>query len=118
VPDWSGNVTSTYNWRVNDKIEAFVRGDLNYFGKTFTDERNLAFTNDYFLVDVRAGIKTENYSLELFVKNLFDEDAWASGARFSDTAFPLDFGNFFVQQGINISPQDRQEFGIRATYRF
>jgi len=118
VPEWSGNLTSTYNWQLNKRMSAFVRGDVNYFGETFTDERNLAFTDDYFIADVRAGIETENYRLEIFVKNLFDEDAWASGARFSDTAFAADFANFFVEQGVNVSPQDRQEFGIRATARF
>jgi len=91
---------------------------MNYFGETFTDERNLATVDDYFLVNVRAGIQTEKVRAEVFVRNLFDEDAWASGARFSDTAFPVDFGNFFVQQGVNVAPNDRQEFGVRVTYSF
>ena len=52
-------------------------------------------------------------SLEVFVTNLTDEEAWASGARFSDTAFATDFGNFFVEQGINVSPNDKRELGIR-----
>jgi len=118
VPEWSGNLTSTYNWNVSDRMTAFVRGDVNYFGETFTDERNLAFTDAYMIANVRAGVETESYRVELFVKNLFDEDAWASGARFSDTAFAADFANFFVEQGINVAPNDRQEFGVRATFRF
>jgi len=117
VPEWSGNLTSTYNFTIG-KWDAFVRGDMNYFGETFTDERNLATVDDYFLVNVRAGIQTEKVRAEVFVRNLFDEDAWASGARFSDTAFPVDFGNFFVQQGVNVAPNDRQEFGVRVTYSF
>jgi len=52
------------------------------------------------------------------VTNLTDEEAWASGARFSDTAFATDFGNFFVEQGINVSPNDKRELGIRAQFRF
>lgn len=118
IPDWSGNLTSTYTWNINSEMTGFVRGDLNYFGETFTDERNLAFTDSYMLADLRAGVETENYRVELFVKNLFDEDAWASGARFSDTAFAADFANFFQEQGVNVAPQNKQEFGIRATYRF
>lgn len=118
VPKWSGNLTSTYEFDINGRWSGFVRGDVNYFGRTYTDERNLAYTDDYFLTDLRAGVRTDNLRLELFVNNLFDEDAWLSGARFSDTAFPVDFGNFFVQQGVNVAPQDRQEFGLRATLWF
>lgn len=118
VPKWSGNLSSTYTFDITGGMQGFLRGDVNYFGETFTDERNLAYTADYFITNVRAGIETDLYRVELFVTNLFDEDAWASGARFSDTAFPVDFGNFFVQQGVNVAPNDRQEFGLRATLMF
>ena len=118
VPNYSAFATTTYRWAVNDNMGAFVRGDLNYFGKAFTDERNLAWMDDYTIINLRGGIETEQYRVELFINNLFDVDAWASGARFSDTAFPTDFGNFFVQQGVNVSPNDRQEFGVRASFSF
>lgn len=118
VPEWSGNLSTTYNFDVNDKLAGFVRGDITYFGESFTEERNLNWTEGYFLTDVRGGVETDKYRVELFISNLFDEDAWASGARFSDTAFPVDFGNFFVQQGVNAAPNDRREVGLRATLNF
>ncbi len=118
VPKWSGNITSTYTWEVNADMSAFIRGDVNYFGRMFTEERNLNWVDQYAITNIRAGVETERYRAEFFVDNLFDVDAWASGARFSDTAFPVDFGNFFVQQGVNVAPNDRQEFGIRATFKF
>ncbi len=118
TPKWSGNISSTYQFPVRGDMTGFVRGDINYLGEVFTDETNLAYLDGYFLTNLRAGIDTDRYRVELFVKNLFDEDAWATGARFSDTAFPTDFGNFFVQQGFNVSPQNRQEFGVRGTFRF
>jgi iron complex outermembrane receptor protein len=118
VPEWSAHATTTYRWDVNATTGAFVRADANYFGKAFTDERNLAWMADYTLINVRGGIETESYRVELFVNNLFGVDAWASGARFSDTAFPTDFGNFFVQQGVNVAPNDKTEFGVRASINF
>ncbi|MEO0996212.1 MAG: TonB-dependent receptor [Pseudomonadota bacterium] len=118
TPKWSGSLTSTYTFPLTATMNGFVRGDVSYMGEVFTDETNLAFLDSYFLTNVRAGIDTDTYRVELFVKNLFDEDAWATGARFSDTAFPVDFTNFFVQQGVNLTPQNRQEFGIRGIYRF
>ena len=118
VPEYTATATSTYRWEISPEMGGFVRADMNYFGKTFTDERNLAWMDDYTIVNVRGGIETEAYRVELFANNLFDTDAWAAGARFSDTAFPTDFGNFFVQQGINVSPNDRIEWGIRGTLKF
>ncbi len=118
VPKWSSFATTTYRFDINEGMGGFVRADLNYFGKTFTEERNLNYMDDYTIINVRGGVETETYRVELFVNNLFDVDAWASGARFSDTAFPTDFGNFFVQQGINVAPNDRQEFGVRAMLKF
>ncbi|MEM7283722.1 MAG: TonB-dependent receptor, partial [Pseudomonadota bacterium] len=118
VPEWSGNLSSTYNFEINSEMSGFVRADINYFGRMFTDERNLAWIDDYFITNVRGGIQTESYRVELFIDNLFDTDAWASGARFSDTAFPVDFGNFFVQQGVNVAPNDRLEVGLRVTFDF
>jgi len=103
---------------MSNGMEGFFRGDLIYFGEVFTDETNLAFLEDYFLTNIRGGIETDRYRIELFVRNLFDEDAWATGARFSDTAFPTDFSNFFVQQGFNLTPQNKREAGIRASFRF
>ncbi len=118
VPKWSGNITSTYEFEINGNMSGFIRGDVNYFGKMFTEERNLNWIDQYAITNIRAGVETERYRAEFFIDNLFDVDAWASGARFSDTAFPVDFGNFFVQQGVNVAPNDRQEFGIRASFKF
>ncbi len=118
VPEWTAFATSTYAWDINADMSAFVRGDMSYFGKAFTDERNLAWMDPYTIVNARGGIETDSYRIEGFITNLFDTDAWQSGARFPDTAFPTDFGNFFVEQGVNIAPQDRIEFGIRATFKF
>ncbi|MGI9233411.1 MAG: TonB-dependent receptor, partial [Woeseiaceae bacterium] len=118
VPKWSGFGTTTYRFDVKENMGGFVRADVNYYGKTYTEERNLNWMDDYFIVNLRGGIETEKYRLEVFANNLFDVDAWASGARFSDTAFPTDFSNFFVQQGINVAPNDRVEFGVRASLKF
>lgn len=120
TPEWSGSLSSTFTWPLNDGKNLYVRGDVTFMGEVFTDETNLAYLDSYFLTNLRAGLDTDTYRIELFVKNLFDEDAWATGARFSDTALPVRFSpsNIFVFQGFNVTPQNRIEFGLRATYRF
>ncbi len=117
TPELSGNLSTTYRFPLAGR-DAYIRGDIVYMGEVFTDETNLAELEDYFLANVRGGIESGNYRLELFIKNLFDEDAWATGARFSDTAFPTDFTNFFVQQGFNLTPQNKREVGLRWVYSF
>jgi len=41
-----------------------------------------------------------------------------SAAHVSGTLTAIDFGNFFVEQGINVSPNDKRELGITAQFRF
>ncbi|MDX1517428.1 MAG: TonB-dependent receptor, partial [Woeseiaceae bacterium] len=116
-PEWSGNATATqyFSW---DDYNGYVRGELIYQGSAFVDESNLAEIDSYTLVNLRAGINTDTYLVELFVKNLFDEDAWATGARWTDFSSPTQFAFLTAKQGVAVSPQDKREFGIRATYRF
>ena len=110
-------MSTTYRFPIRD-FTGYVRADVNYVGEVFTDETNLARLDSYFMTNLRTGVEMQNYRIELFVRNLFDEDAWATGARFSDTAFPTDFTNFFVQQGFNLTPQDKREVGLRGVITF
>jgi iron complex outermembrane receptor protein len=118
TPEWSGNLSSTFRMPTAEGREVFVRADLNYMGEVFTDETNLAYLEDYWIVNLRGGFDTERYRVEGYIKNLFNEEKWTTGARFSDTAFPVDFTNFFVQQGVNLTPQNKTEVGLRALFRF
>ena len=116
-PEFTGNATATQFFRAFD-TDAYVRGEMIYQGEAFVDESNLAYIDDYTLFNVRAGINTDQYLIELFVKNLFDEDAWATGARWTDFSSPTQFAFLTAKQGVAVSPLDRREFGIRGTWRF
>jgi hypothetical protein len=56
--------------------------------------------------------------IELFVNNLFDEDRYAAGSRWSNFSRPVNFGTFTQHQGINVSPQSKREVGMRMTAKF
>jgi len=116
-PKWSGNTSLTYNFDVSG-YGSYIRGDLIYQGKSYVDESNLAYISGYTLVNLRAGIDMEKYMVELFITNLFDEDAWATGARWTDFSTPTQFPFLTAKQGIAVSPQDKREFGARAIFRF
>ena len=117
-PEWSGNLNSTFQAPLTNDMDFYVRGDAIYFGKAYVDESNLAFARAYTLVNLRGGIERGNTRFEVFVENLFDEDRYAAGARFSNFSRPVNFGTFTAHQGINVSPQNKREVGLRISSRF
>lgn len=97
---------------------AYFRFDYIYQGKAYVDESNLAFIEGYGLMNMRFGVNTDTYMVELFVKNALDETAWQTGARWTDFSSPTQFAYLTAKQGVALSPQDRREFGVRLSYRF
>jgi iron complex outermembrane receptor protein len=116
-PKWSGNTSLSYFFNMFDQ-PAYVRGDWIYQGKSYVDESNLAYISSYNLVNARIGLDMESWLLELFVTNLFDEEAWATGGRWSDFASPTQFPFLTLKQGVAVSPLDKREFGARVSWRF
>ncbi len=117
-PEWSGNASSTYTARLNAAYDWYVRGDVSYFGEAFVDESNLAYTEDYFLANMRFGIVNDTLRLEAFVNNLFDEDAYGAGARWTDFSRPTNFGTLTLNQGVAVSALDKREIGVRVSKTF
>jgi iron complex outermembrane receptor protein len=117
-PKWSGAVNTTFQDRLNDDWEWFVRGDLSYFGKTFVDLDNLATCDSYFLANARAGVMKENFDIEFFVKNIFDDTNWNTCTRFSEFDLPMDTSSLTLYNGILVIPQNKRQFGVRTSLRF
>ncbi|MEJ2534335.1 MAG: TonB-dependent receptor, partial [Gammaproteobacteria bacterium] len=117
-PKHSGNMALTWDYTLFNR-PSFLRGDLFYQGEAFVDESNLAYIADYWLANARAGIDiSDNISVELFVTNLFEEEAWMTGARWTDFSSPTQFPFLTAKQGIAVSPLDKREWGLRAFFRF
>ncbi len=117
-PKWTGSVSSTYTGSLNADWDWFVRGDAIYFGKTWVSVANLAQCNDYWLFNSRAGIEKENLRVELWVKNLFDDDNWSACARWTDFTRPIDFAFFTFFQGVAVTPQNKRQFGLKTSINF
>lgn len=98
--------------------EAYVRGDAFHQGKAYVDEGNLAWLPPYTVVNLRAGASVGQWMAELFIDNALDEEAWQTGARWTDFSRPTQFASLTGAQGIAVSPLDRREFGLRLEYRF
>ncbi len=117
-PEWSGSLSSTFNWQMTARWGAYVRGDISYTGETFADDCNLATSQDYYLVNARVGMEKEDVRVELYVKNLFDEETWRAASDFADFSV-RGFGfNPLSGNGIVLIPQDLRTVGVRVTYDF
>ena len=116
-PEWTGSLSSTYRWPVRGDWEMFVRGDAVYRGKIFAGDTNLSYLDGYTILDGRVGFEKQDLRVELFVKNLLDEDQWVSA---NETADFTRFGNGFdfSHMGVTLVPQDKRTIGIRASYSF
>lgn len=117
-PDWSASINTTYERQLTGDMTFFGRGDVFYTGRTFADESNLAYCKDYVTVNARAGIEKNDLRLEAFVRNLFNEDAWAACARWTDFENPSKFPAVTADQGIAVTPLDKRQFGLRMSYKF
>jgi hypothetical protein len=133
VPQRSGSISSTYRGQVNSDWGWFVRGDVNYTGKAWDSEANIVQTDDFTRVNLRIGFERENLSVELYARNLFDNDNWDYGFR--SVSFREPGGQLFTtippaalppgsapsvgfQQGMIVQPPDKRAIGLRVKYDF
>jgi outer membrane receptor protein involved in Fe transport len=84
VPDWalSGNVEYTVPFAIMENVETVLRANFSY-----TDESNTFFNDsdplntemgDYFLLDLNASFRMNNWEAKLFVTNVTDDVPYVS----------------------------------------
>jgi len=72
------------------------------------------YRNCYDSIPPRTGFQKEDFSIEVFVTNLLDNDDYLAASR------QIDFSNGFdfTQQGVVVTPARRRQVGIRASLTF
>jgi outer membrane receptor protein involved in Fe transport len=79
VPEWSLSVGGDYDWSLSGGAMAYVGGTLAYTGDRPAGLGNRDSMDDiielssYTLLDLRAGIEIDRWTVELYGKNLTDE---------------------------------------------
>lgn len=116
-PEWSGALSSTYEAQFNDEWTWHVRGDMQYQGKTFVDDTNLAYIAPFATVALRAGVRSEGRTIEAYVENLLDNQGWATGNRLNDLSVVGSF-NFGAQHGVSVTPILPRRLGMRFIQSF
>ena len=115
-PEWMANLSTTYNAPLTSNWDWYGRADFSYQGGYFADVDNLMEGPSWLITNLRAGITREDFRLELFVRNLFQERAWQNvfgGAHFAHYSF-----NFAGFRGANVSPQEKRTIGLRTNITF
>lgn len=68
----------------NGDWDFFAGANLTYTSSSFAQVHNLARTGDATEVDARMGIENDTFRIQLYVNNLFDEDAVQQIIRYAD----------------------------------
>jgi iron complex outermembrane receptor protein len=96
--------------------EFFLSPTFSFESKRYTSPSNLAWLGNRRLLNLRAGVQADRWTVAAYVRNLMDDDTpWAA----------LDFVNFdvFLPNGKNarlhsLNPQRGRDYGVELQYRF
>jgi outer membrane receptor protein involved in Fe transport len=106
VPEWSGALNADYTWPLGDRLSARIGAGVRYVGEKnvvtlSTDGPN---TRDpaYTLGDVRAGVSSGQWTVNLFVRNVTDKRAYLSQSALQSA---LDPSLIFGIQSLPLEPR-------------
>ncbi len=108
------------NW--NGFNSWYTRADFFYNSKYYASNSNIAEVDSALETNVRFGLRGEKLNLELFVSNLFEEDAPTAAFNFADLSAAVRTrpGGFFdfSREGALVGLRDKRQFGVRIKYSF
>ena len=84
VPEWTFSSNVEYSFPVSSNYEGFARSDYSYIGKSFSannDPSNPRLRPAYTLLDMRFGLRNDDYEVVMYVKNLTNEHVNLSDNR-------------------------------------
>jgi len=121
VPEHAATAQVNYTAPLTDTLMWFVNAVGDYEGKrSLGDQINTAYISSNFIADAQIGIQTDEWSVQVYADNVFDDDTVRWGQRYQDFRDGM-YG------GTGAQPRDEVIFaflppprvvGVRATYRF
>jgi iron complex outermembrane recepter protein len=85
APEWTTAIDVDYEWDVFTDATAYVGGGWRFVDELATDFDLQVELPSYDVIDLRAGVDFERFSVELFAKNVTDEYALVSFGGFPIT---------------------------------
>jgi iron complex outermembrane recepter protein len=115
VAPFTGAIYANYEAPMSADRSWFVRSDLTYRDRMWDSIANLAYVPTQIRVDLRGGLRAENWDLTVFVKNLLNDKTLESSRYNSDSATDPFFFQLAASEAV--LPNKRQG-GVTLTYRF
>ncbi len=126
-PKWQATASLDYSRAISGEWELYSRGDWTWQDKVFIGNDNQSWLPARGLFNATLGLRSDRYTIELWGRNLFDEDSPSAAYRdvfFTNTddiaqANPpaTEFPTFFPIR-YSVSYPRLRTFGITARVRF
>jgi iron complex outermembrane recepter protein len=109
-PKWQSSFSLAYDTALTDGWDLFASGDASYQGKVYVGNDNQSFLPARTYVNLRLGVESARYSVELWGRNVFNNDEPIAAYR---DVFFTNTDDYF-QEAAATSPADKF-FPIRYT---
>lgn len=113
---YSGNIGLQYDGTFNGEYDYFGRIDYIYKDGLYSNQANFLKTPDIHLVNLRAGITFGDFSVQAYVKNLFDDDSYTFAYDYY--AFDYSFAYFALNTATVASFQEPRTVGLQVKWTF
>lgn len=115
APKLSYTLSANYETEFNEGITAYYGLDYIHRGSTFVEAANIASSGASDVVNARLGFRWDNYNIELFGRNLFDNETPSTAfGVFDSQLHPAGSSANTVLLGL----PDKRRIGIRASITF
>ena len=114
---------ASYERPLVDDINWLIETDVQYQTNRFDTADNILQLQGYWMVDLRAGLTSDNWSVVAFANNLFNDDTVKQAFNTTDFNtigfgfFPPPF-TFVLENALQAQLPDKRQIGIRTTFNF
>ncbi len=113
-PAFSGSFNARYERPAFDDWTGYVSGQYLYTGKMYDTASNVAWTAPAHAFHSAIGLRSEAYTIEFFIRNMFDNKVPTNILRNTNP-------NALTTQGVNLlllAPPERRSGGVRLAFNF
>lgn len=132
VPEWTWHLSPQYEDHLAGDWDWFARVDYRYRSRLYVDLHNIAWMGARHLFDVRAGVTKGDFSLDFYIKNLFNDKQFNDAVHKTDVMYvpsgacppcytdasPPGYGVNPILNEIRLGLPQLRTFGLKASYNF
>ncbi|MBT4740030.1 MAG: TonB-dependent receptor, partial [Rhodospirillaceae bacterium] len=108
---------------LTDDVNWLIETDVQYQDDRFDTSDNILIMPSYWMVDLRAGLVSDNWSIVAFANNLFNDDTVKQAFNTTDFTtinvafFPPPF-TFILENALQAQLPNKRQIGVRTTFNF